>query len=201
MVFMGCSGQGSSATELRPFYTPTAGAKPRRGGAGSRGSLSRGWSGRNALRSDPGGSEVGCARPFEAHAAETGPAGPPAATYNSPDPNLKDRKRSSHGAWSHTKSILIGNLGADPETRSMLRHDRWRTSASPPARAGKTSSRGAERRTEWHHVALFGRLGEVAGSTCARAPRCTSRDRSHPQVAGQGGRDRYTTEVIAATCR
>jgi len=44
---------------------------------------------------------------------------------------------------------------------------------------------------------LVGRLGEIAAST-AQGLQVYIEDRSVPQVAGQGSRDRYTTEVIAS---
>ena len=62
------------------------------------------------------------------------------------------------------KVILIGNLGADPETRAMpsgmtVANIRVATSESWK---DKQSGENKER-TEWHNVAMFGRLGEIAG--------------------------------------
>jgi single-strand DNA-binding protein len=61
------------------------------------------------------------------------------------------------------KVILVGNLGADPETRAMpsgstVANLRIATSESW---RDKTSGEQQER-TEWHRVALFGRLAEIA---------------------------------------
>ena len=62
------------------------------------------------------------------------------------------------------KVILIGNLGADPETRAMpsgmtVANIRIATSENWK---DKQSGENKER-TEWHNVAMFGRLGEIAG--------------------------------------
>src|SRR5688572_16825561 len=62
------------------------------------------------------------------------------------------------------KVILIGNLGADPETRAMpsgmtVANIRVATSENWK---DKQSGENKER-TEWHNVAMFGRLGEIAG--------------------------------------
>ena len=62
------------------------------------------------------------------------------------------------------KAILIGNLGADPETRytaggtavtnvNLATSDTWRDK----------SSGEMQERTEWHRVVFFARLAEVAG--------------------------------------
>jgi hypothetical protein len=61
------------------------------------------------------------------------------------------------------KVILIGNLGADPETRAMpsgmtVANIRIATSGNWK---DKQSGENKER-TEWHNVAMFGRLGEIA---------------------------------------
>ena len=62
------------------------------------------------------------------------------------------------------KVILIGHLGADPETKSMpsgtsVANLRMATSESYK---DKQTNEWQER-TEWHNVALFGRLGRSRG--------------------------------------
>ncbi len=63
------------------------------------------------------------------------------------------------------KVILIGNLGADPETRFMpsggaVTNVRLATSESWKDR----QSGQMQERTEWHRVVFFNKLGEIAGS-------------------------------------
>ena len=66
---------------------------------------------------------------------------------------------------SVNKVILIGNLGRDPETRytadgaaitniTIATSDRWKDKASGEMKES----------TEWHKVAFFGRLAEIAGA-------------------------------------
>ena len=62
------------------------------------------------------------------------------------------------------KVILVGNLGADPETRystsgSAITQIRIATSES----WRDTQSGEQQERTEWHRVKFFGRLAEIAG--------------------------------------
>src|SRR5215469_13365041 len=61
------------------------------------------------------------------------------------------------------KVILIGNLGADPETRAMPSGStvaNLRIATSESWRDKQTGEQ--QERTEWHRVALFGRLAEIA---------------------------------------
>ena len=65
---------------------------------------------------------------------------------------------------SVNKVILVGNLGKDPETRytpdgaaitniTVATTDTWKDKASGEKKEA----------TEWHRVAFFGRLAEIAG--------------------------------------
>jgi single-strand DNA-binding protein len=97
------------------------------------------------------------------------------------------------------KVILIGNLGADPETRAMpsgmtVANIRVATSENWK---DKQSGENKER-TEWHNVAMFGRLGEIAGEYLKKGSKVyiegSLRTRKWQDKQGQ---DRYTTEIIA----
>jgi single-strand DNA-binding protein len=97
------------------------------------------------------------------------------------------------------KVILIGNLGADPETRAMpsgmtVANIRIATSENWK---DKQSGENKER-TEWHNVAMFGRLGEIAGEYLKKGSKVyiegSLRTRKWQDKQGQ---DRYTTEIIA----
>ena len=61
------------------------------------------------------------------------------------------------------KVILVGNLGADPETRSMPSGMTVTNIRIATSESWKDKASGAQQeRTEWHSIALFGRLGEIA---------------------------------------
>jgi single-strand DNA-binding protein len=97
------------------------------------------------------------------------------------------------------KVILIGNLGADPETRSMPSGMSVANIRVATSESWKDKQTGEQKeRTEWHHVAMFGKLGEIA----------TEYLRKGSQVYIEGalrtrkwqdkeGKDRYTTEIVA----
>ena len=96
------------------------------------------------------------------------------------------------------KVILIGNLGADPETRAMpsgLTVANIRVATSESWR-DKTSGEQQER-TEWHHVALFGRLGEVAAEYLKKGSQVYIEGRLRTRKwQDKQGNDRYSTEII-----
>jgi single-strand DNA-binding protein len=97
------------------------------------------------------------------------------------------------------KVILIGNLGADPETRAMpsgMTVANLRVATSESWRDKQSGEQ--QERTEWHRVALFGRLGEVAAEYLRKG--------SQVYIEGQlrtrkwqdkQGADRYSTEIVA----
>jgi single-strand DNA-binding protein len=96
------------------------------------------------------------------------------------------------------KVILVGNLGADPETRAMpsgssVANLRIATSESW---RDKTSGEQQER-TEWHRVALFGRLAEIASEYLRKGSQVyiegSLRTRKWQDKQGQ---ERFTTEIV-----
>lgn len=97
------------------------------------------------------------------------------------------------------KVILVGNLGADPETRYMpsggaVTNLRLATSESWKDR----TSGDQQERTEWHRVAMFGRLAEIAAEYLRKGSQVYIEGslRTRKWQDNQGN-DRYSTEVIA----
>lgn len=97
------------------------------------------------------------------------------------------------------KVILIGNLGADPETRSMPSGMTVANIRIATSESWKDKQSGEQKeRTEWHHVALFGRLGEIAGEYLRKGAQVYIEGSLRTRKwQDKEGRDRYTTEVIA----
>ena len=97
------------------------------------------------------------------------------------------------------KVILVGNLGADPETRytaggAAITSIRLATSESW---RDKQSGENQER-TEWHRVKFFGRLAEIAGEYLRKGSQVYIEGSLRTDKwQDQSGQDRYTTEVIA----
>ena len=97
------------------------------------------------------------------------------------------------------KAILIGNLGADPETRyttngSVITNIRIAT--TDQWRDNQTGER--QERTEWHRVVFFGRLAEIAAEHMHKGSQCYVEGRIQTRKwQTQDGQDRYSTEIIA----
>ncbi|MEE8220449.1 MAG: single-stranded DNA-binding protein, partial [Woeseiaceae bacterium] len=61
------------------------------------------------------------------------------------------------------KVIVIGNLGQDPETRYMPSGSAVTNLRVATNESWKDKQTGEQKdRTEWHRVAMFGRLAEIA---------------------------------------
>jgi single-strand DNA-binding protein len=98
---------------------------------------------------------------------------------------------------SINKVIIVGNLGADPETRFLpsgeavtnirvATTDRWKDKASGEMKEA----------TEWHRISFFGRLAEVSGEYLKKGSQVyvegSLRTRKWQDKDGQ---DRYSTEI------
>src|SRR5688572_31030901 len=63
------------------------------------------------------------------------------------------------------KVILVGNLGKDPETRYMPSGSAVTNLTLATSESWKDKQSGEQQeRTEWHKIAMFGRLAEIARS-------------------------------------
>jgi single-strand DNA-binding protein len=97
------------------------------------------------------------------------------------------------------KVILVGNLGADPETRSMPSGMTVTNIRIATSESWKDKSSGAQQeRTEWHSVALFGRLGEIASEYLRKGSQVFVEGKLRTRKwQDKQGNDRFTTEIIA----
>jgi len=64
---------------------------------------------------------------------------------------------------SVNKVILVGNLGRDPETRYMPDGGAITNISIATTSQWKDKSGEKQEQTEWHRVAFFGKLAEIAG--------------------------------------
>jgi single-strand DNA-binding protein len=100
---------------------------------------------------------------------------------------------------SVNKVIIVGNLGADPETRYLpsgeavtnirvATTDRWKDKQSGEMKEA----------TEWHRIAFFGKLATIAGEYLKKGSQVyvegSLRTRKWQDKEGQ---DRYSTEIRA----
>jgi len=97
------------------------------------------------------------------------------------------------------KVILIGNLGADPETKAMPSGTQVANLriATTDSFKDKQSNEWQER-TEWHRVAMFGRLAEIASEFLRKGSKVYIEGSLRTRKwQDKDGKDRYSTEIIA----
>ena len=96
------------------------------------------------------------------------------------------------------KVILIGNLGADPETRAMPSGTTVANLRVATSESWRDKQSGEQQeRTEWHRVALFGRLAEIAGEYLRKGSQVYIEGSLRTRKwQDKQGNDRYSTEIV-----
>lgn len=97
------------------------------------------------------------------------------------------------------KVIIVGNLGDDPETRYMPSGSAVTNMTVATNESWKDKETGEKKeRTEWHRVAMFNRLAEIAGEYLRKGSQVYIEGKLRTRKwQDKNGNDRYTTEIIA----
>lgn len=97
------------------------------------------------------------------------------------------------------KVIIVGNLGADPETRYMPSGTAVTNLNVATTETWRDKQSGEQReRTEWHRVAMFARLAEIASEYLKKGSKVYIEGSLRTRKwQDRNGTDRYTTEIIA----
>ena len=99
---------------------------------------------------------------------------------------------------SVNKVILIGNLGRDPETRYMPDGGAVTNVSVATTEAWKDKNGEKQEKTEWHRVAFFGKLAEIAGEYLKKGSQVYVEGRLQTRKwQDKDGQDKYTTEIVA----
>ena len=99
---------------------------------------------------------------------------------------------------SVNKVIVLGNLGRDPETRYTADGAAITNVSIATTRRYKDASGQQQEETEWHRVAFFGRLAEIAGEYLRKGRPVYVEGRLRTRKwQDKDGQDRYTTEIVA----
>lgn len=98
---------------------------------------------------------------------------------------------------SVNKVILVGNLGADPESRFAPSGDEICNISVATTESWKDKQTGEKKEaTEWHRIGFYGKLAEIAGQHLKKGSQVyiegSLRTRKWQDKTGQ---DRYTTEI------
>ena len=99
---------------------------------------------------------------------------------------------------SVNKVILVGNLGRDPETRYMPDGGAITNVSIATTDKWKDKSGEMQEKTEWHRVAFFGKLAEIAGEYLKKGSQVYVEGRLQTRKwQDKDGQDKYTTEIVA----
>lgn len=99
------------------------------------------------------------------------------------------------------KVIIVGNLGADPDVRYLPSGGAVTNISVATSESWKDKDTGqTQERTEWHRIAMFARLAEIAGEYLRKGSKVYIEGSLRTRKwQDKEGKDRYTTEIIANT--
>ena len=99
---------------------------------------------------------------------------------------------------SVNKVIIVGNLGRDPEVRYLPGGGAITNISVATTDTWKDKSGEKQERTEWHRVAFFGKLAEIAGEYLTKGSQVYVEGSLRTRKwQDKEGKERYTTEIIA----
>ena len=95
------------------------------------------------------------------------------------------------------KVILVGNLGNDPDVRTMPNGDTVAKISVATSESWNDKNTGERREvTEWHRIVFYRRQAEVAGEYLRKGSKVYVEGRLKTRKwQDQNGQDRYTTEI------
>ena len=97
------------------------------------------------------------------------------------------------------KVIVVGNLGADPDTRAMPSGNQVTNISVATSESWNDKETGEKQeKTEWHRVVFYGRLAEIAGDYLKKGSQVYVEGKLQTRKwEDKEGKDRWTTEIIA----
>lgn len=96
------------------------------------------------------------------------------------------------------KVILVGNCGADPESRYLPSGGAVTNVTIATSESWKDKQTGQpQERTEWHRVVFFNKLAEIAGEYLKKGSKVYVEGALRTRQWEKDGVKRYTTEIVA----
>jgi single-strand DNA-binding protein len=101
-------------------------------------------------------------------------------------------------AGSVNKVILIGNLGKDPEVRTMQNGNKVANLSLATSETWRDKASGERKeKTEWHRVVIFGNLADIAEKYLKKGSKVyVSGSLQTRKWQDKDGQDKYSTEVV-----
>lgn len=96
------------------------------------------------------------------------------------------------------KVIIVGNLGQDPEIRYLPSGGAVANITVATSESWRDKATGEQKeKTEWHKVAIFGKLAEVAGEYLRKGSQVYIEGSLQTRKwQDNNGQDRFTTEIV-----
>ena len=100
---------------------------------------------------------------------------------------------------SVNKTILVGHIGRDPETKYMPSGDAVTNIAIATSEQWKDKVTGEKKEaTEWHRVTAFGKLAEIIGKYLSKGSLIYIEGKLKTRkYTDKDGSEKYVTEIIA----
>lgn len=99
-------------------------------------------------------------------------------------------------ARSVNKVILIGNVGADPESRTTSSGTKVASVSLATNRQWNDASGQKQEKTEWHRLTFFGKGADVVEQYVKKGDRLYVEGRIEYSSTGEGDARRYFTSII-----
>jgi single-strand DNA-binding protein len=127
------------------------------------------------------------------------------AKRNGKDALPNDGKRASTGGRTMAVNsvTVIGNLGGDPQTRSLPSGDSVANFSLATTERFKDRNGGKQKRTEWHRIVAFGKLADTCAQYLSKGRQVYIEGRltTREYEAKDGSGKRYQTEIVARQIR
>jgi single-strand DNA-binding protein len=94
------------------------------------------------------------------------------------------------------KVLLIGNLGRDPEMRSLPSGQPVANFSLATTRKWKDRDGNKQEQTEWHNIVVFGKQAEIAGQYLNKGKQVYIEGRIQTRNWEKDGQKHYRTEII-----
>lgn len=113
--------------------------------------------------------------------------------------DLLTRIQGTTMARGINKVIIVGNLGNDPDTKYMPSGSAVTNITVATNESWKDKQTGEQKdRTEWHKIAMFGRLAEISAEYLRKGSQVYIEGKLRTRKwQDKNGNDRYTTEIVA----
>ena len=100
---------------------------------------------------------------------------------------------------SINKVIIVGNVGREPDVRFMPSGDSVANISVATSDRYKDKQTGEQKEhTEWHRVAFFGKLAQIAGDLLKKGSQVYIEGRLRTRKwVDAGGQEKYSTEIVA----